>query len=74
MSTDFILSCLGPTAKYSSCLYPTGRETLEEAERLMLEDYCRKAQLQDGMDILDLGCGECLPVRRVALSECVCDI
>ncbi|KAG7094275.1 hypothetical protein E1B28_007879 [Marasmius oreades] len=57
VSTDFILSTLGPHAKYSSCLYPTGKETLEEAEILMLESYCEKAQLEDGLDILDLGCG-----------------
>ncbi|KAH7888930.1 S-adenosyl-L-methionine-dependent methyltransferase [Phlebopus sp. FC_14] len=57
VSTKFILSCLGPCAKYSACLYPTGKESLEEAEALMLESYCQKAQLQDGMDILDLGCG-----------------
>lgn len=23
----------------------------------MLESYCNKAQLKDGLDILDLGCG-----------------
>ncbi|KAJ8488884.1 hypothetical protein ONZ45_g13781 [Pleurotus djamor] len=57
VSTEFILSCLGPYAKYSSCLYPTGKETLAEAEVLMLESYCEKAQLKDGLDILDLGCG-----------------
>ncbi|KAF9064754.1 S-adenosyl-L-methionine-dependent methyltransferase [Rhodocollybia butyracea] len=57
VSTKFILSTLGPCAKYSSCLFPTGNETLEEAEVLMLESYCEKAQLQDGQDVLDLGCG-----------------
>ncbi|KAF8160723.1 S-adenosyl-L-methionine-dependent methyltransferase [Crassisporium funariophilum] len=57
VSTEFILSTLGPYGKYSSCLYPTGRETLAEAEKLMLESYCVKAQLRDGLDILDLGCG-----------------
>jgi cyclopropane fatty-acyl-phospholipid synthase-like methyltransferase len=57
VSTKFILSTLGPCAKYSSCLYPTGKETLEEAEILMLESYCDKARLTDGLDILDLGCG-----------------
>lgn len=57
VSTDFLMSCLGPFAKYSSCLYPTGNETLEEAEVLMLESYCEKARLRDGIDILDLGCG-----------------
>lgn len=55
--TNFILSCLGPRAKYSSALYPTGRETLAEAEVAMLEAYCTKAKLADGIDILDLGCG-----------------
>ncbi len=43
--------------KYSCCLYPTGKETLDEAEVLMLESYCDKAKLQDGLEILDLGCG-----------------
>ncbi|RDX47884.1 S-adenosyl-L-methionine-dependent methyltransferase [Lentinus brumalis] len=57
VSTQFMLSCLGPCAKYSCCLYPTGKETLEQAEVLMLESYCEKAQLKDGLDILDLGCG-----------------
>ncbi|KAF8134445.1 S-adenosyl-L-methionine-dependent methyltransferase [Boletus edulis] len=57
VSTKFILSCLGPYMKYSACLYPTGNESLEEAEILMFESYCQKAQLKDGMHILDLGCG-----------------
>ena len=57
VSTEFMLSCLGPYAKYSSCLYPTGKETLAEAEVLMLDSYCMKAQLKDGIDVLDLGCG-----------------
>ncbi|KAI0744129.1 S-adenosyl-L-methionine-dependent methyltransferase [Daedaleopsis nitida] len=57
VSTKFMLSCLGPSAKYSCCLYPTGKESLEQAEILMLESYCEKAQLRDGLDILDLGCG-----------------
>ncbi|KAG2016222.1 SAM-dependent methyltransferase [Coprinopsis cinerea AmutBmut pab1-1] len=57
VATAFILSTLGPRAKYSCCLYPTGRETLEQAEILMLESYCEKAHLRDGLDILDLGCG-----------------
>jgi len=57
VSTDFILSTLGPYGKYSSCLYPTGRETLAEAERFILESYCEKAHMRDGIDVLDLGCG-----------------
>ena len=43
--------------KYSSCLYPTGKETLAQAEMAMLECYVERAQLADGQHILDLGCG-----------------
>ncbi|KXN90944.1 (S)-coclaurine N-methyltransferase [Leucoagaricus sp. SymC.cos] len=57
VSTNFMLSTLGPRAKYSSCLYPTGIETLAQAEECMLESYCGKAKLTDGMEVLDLGCG-----------------
>lgn len=57
VDTDFMLSCLGKRAKYSCCLYETGKETLDEAEEAMLASYCERAQLVDGQDILDLGCG-----------------
>lgn len=57
VDTDFMLSCLGKRAKYSCCLYPTGKETLDQAEEAMLDSYCTKAKLQDGQDVLDLGCG-----------------
>jgi cyclopropane-fatty-acyl-phospholipid synthase len=48
---------LGPRLKYSCCLYRTGQETLEQAERAMLEEYAVRAQLTDGQRVLDLGCG-----------------
>nr|WP_240950267.1 cyclopropane-fatty-acyl-phospholipid synthase family protein [Novosphingobium sp. ERN07] len=48
---------LGPNAKYSCCLYPTGTETLEQAERAALEATVEHAHLQDGQHILELGCG-----------------
>lgn len=57
VSIKFILLCLGPYAKYSSCSYPTGKETLEVAEILMLDSYCENGKSVDGLDILDLGCG-----------------
>lgn len=57
VTSDFFSRCLGSRLKYSCCLYPTRRETLEEAELAMLESYVEKAELVDGMDILDLGCG-----------------
>lgn len=46
---------LGPNMKYSSCLYEKGNETLEQAEIAMLELYVERAELKDGMNILDLG-------------------
>ena len=48
---------LGPHLKYSSCLYPTGAETLAEAEAAALAETVAHADLQDGQDILELGCG-----------------
>ncbi|CAE6517890.1 unnamed protein product [Rhizoctonia solani] len=57
VSTEFMKLCVGPRMKYSACLYPTGKESIAQAEALMLESYCEKAKLCDGIDILDLGCG-----------------
>jgi cyclopropane-fatty-acyl-phospholipid synthase len=53
----FFQACLGPRLKYSSCYYPTGEETLAQAEDAMLELYAQRAELADGQDILELGCG-----------------
>ncbi|TLS25431.1 hypothetical protein PpBr36_07401 [Pyricularia pennisetigena] len=57
VGTGVLAACLGPRMKYSACLYPKGGETLAQAEVAMLRTYLEKAQLEDGMDILDLGCG-----------------
>lgn len=54
---EFFVHCLGPRLKYSSAYYPTGHESLAEAEEAMLVLYGERAQLQDGQDILELGCG-----------------
>ncbi len=48
---------LGKRLKYSSALFPTGGETLDEAEEAMLALTCERAELRDGQDILELGCG-----------------
>lgn len=55
--TDFFLAVLGPALKYSACEYPSPRASLEEAERHTLALVCERAGLEDGMDVLDLGCG-----------------
>ncbi len=54
---EFFRLCLGPRLKYSCCLYPTGRETLAEAEVAALTESCAHADLRDGHDVLELGCG-----------------
>lgn len=53
----FFEICLGARLKYSCCLYPTGAETLDEAEEAALAETCEHAGLEDGQSILELGCG-----------------
>lgn len=48
---------LGPHLKYSGCLWQDPESTLIAAEAAMLDLVCRRAQLQDGQMVLDLGCG-----------------
>src|SRR6202044_337370 len=38
-------------------LYPTGEETLAQAETLALEATVERADLKNGQQILELGCG-----------------
>lgn len=54
---EFYQLCLGSRLKYSSCLFETGREALDEAEVAMLELYVERAGLADGQAVLELGCG-----------------
>ncbi len=55
--TDFFLRVLGPRLKYSCCYWPQAETTLPEAEDAMLGLFCRRAEIRDGMDVLELGCG-----------------
>ncbi|KAI0848845.1 methyltransferase [Daldinia vernicosa] len=57
VGTGVLAAMLGPRMKYSGCLFPEGHETLAQAEAAMLASYVDKAAIQDGMSILDLGCG-----------------
>jgi len=54
---EFFALVLGKQRKYSSCLYDTGAQTLDEAELGALEASVEHAGLQDGQRILELGCG-----------------
>ncbi|MGD0865163.1 MAG: cyclopropane-fatty-acyl-phospholipid synthase family protein [Rhizomicrobium sp.] len=54
---EFFALALGPRRKYSCCLYTRGDETLAQAEECALEETAVHADLQDGQEILELGCG-----------------
>ncbi len=53
----FFQLVLGKRRKYSSAFFPPGVRDLDQAEEAMLDLTCRRAQLHDGMHVLDLGCG-----------------
>ena len=57
VATDFYLASLGKRLKYSCAYYPDADTTLDQAEEHMLGLYSQRAQLADGQDILELGCG-----------------
>jgi len=53
----FFEQVLGRNLKYSGCYWPSGVENLDQAEERMLDLTCRRANLSNGMKILELGCG-----------------
>ena len=55
--TSFFETVLGKHLKYSAAYWPPGVKNLDEAEKSMLQLTCQRAELQDGMRILELGCG-----------------
>jgi len=55
--TEFFQRVLGKWLKYSCCYWGPGVSALDEAEEAMLALTCERARLQDGMDVMDLGCG-----------------
>ena len=53
----FFERILGEHLKYSCCLWSEKTSTLTEAEEAALDLVIERAQIEDGMEILDLGCG-----------------
>ena len=53
----FFKDVMGDHLKYSCCYWPEGVDTLTEAERAALETTCERAGIENGMRVLDLGCG-----------------
>ncbi len=57
LPADLFRLILGPRLKYSCCVYPERAATLEQAEATALEMTCANADLADGQEVLELGCG-----------------
>ena len=55
--TRFYDLVLGPHKKYSSCYFEDFSGDLASGERSALEITCQRAELRDGQDVLELGCG-----------------
>ena len=47
--TAFHKLCLGPRMKYSSCMWPTDKSSLGDAEDAILGSYCVEARLGRGL-------------------------
>jgi cyclopropane-fatty-acyl-phospholipid synthase len=57
LPAEFFELFLGPRLKYSASYWPEGVEDLAAAEEAMLALVCERAGIEDGMSVLDLGCG-----------------
>ncbi len=55
--TKFYQYCLGKNLKYSSGYWKDGVNDLDTSEDDMLEITCIRAEIKDGQDVLELGCG-----------------
>jgi cyclopropane-fatty-acyl-phospholipid synthase len=55
--TEFFRCVLGQRLKYSAGYWPQGVQTLDAAEEAMLDLTCQRAEIADGMEVCDLGCG-----------------
>ena len=66
VSNRFYELVLGPSMTYTCALYPTGDETLEEAQHAKYDLVARKLDLQAGQRLLDVGCGWGGMVRHAA--------
>jgi cyclopropane-fatty-acyl-phospholipid synthase len=54
---EFFTQVMGDYLKYSCCYWPKGVTTLTEAEAAALDMTVQRAGIEDGMKVLDLGCG-----------------
>ena len=55
--SEFFAIVLGPHRKYSCCFFEADTTTLIQAEENALSETCKRANLEDGQEVLELGCG-----------------
>ncbi len=54
---EFFDLVLGKYRKYSCCYWPEDTSSLDDAEKNALIKTCQHARIENGQDILELGCG-----------------
>ncbi len=57
LPAEFFAAMLGPHRKYSCCFFDNDGASLEQAEAAALQLTCDRAELGNGQEILELGCG-----------------
>jgi len=57
LPTTFFQMVLEKNLKFSGGYFEHKSSTLADAENAMLELYCKRAEIKDGLTILDIGCG-----------------
>ncbi|MFL9609479.1 class I SAM-dependent methyltransferase [Methylobacillus sp. Pita2] len=57
LPSEFFVKSLGRQLKYSCCYWPEGIASLNAAEEAALAETVAHTQIEDGHDILELGCG-----------------
>jgi len=57
LPTEFFQYCLGKNLKYSSGYWNPGVKDIDTSEDDMLALTCKRAELENGQNVLELGCG-----------------
>ena len=57
LPAEFFEQVLGRHLKYSGCYFKNAADSLDDAEAAMLRLTAERAEIKDGQEILELGCG-----------------